>query len=143
MDNSDFKTFRNEKNTPTSSNQAFGYTVGISILLLDWFVLGDINRNMSFGLKIGAAGLIVAAFFIPTALSKFNKYWQNFGIILGRIITPIVLGFLFFIIITPLGLFLRRSGKLQYDFNFRSEKESDWIEREQNSQSRERIKNQF
>ena len=44
-------------------------------------------------------------------LTPLNKLWFKFGMILGAIVAPIVMGFIFFLVITPIGLVMRIMGK--------------------------------
>ena len=44
-------------------------------------------------------------------LTPFNKIWMRFGAILGKIISPIVMGFIYFFVVTPIGILLRLINK--------------------------------
>jgi len=72
-------------------------------------------------------------------LSPLNKLWFKFGIFLGRIISPFVMGVIFFIIVTPIGLIMRilKKDLLKLKFN---NKNSYWIEK---SGPKSKMKNQF
>ena len=70
-------------------------------------------------------------------LSPFNLIWVKFGEVLGRIIAPIAMGVVYFIIITPIGLFMRLIGKDLLRTKF-SKNKSYWIKREQNIGSMKR-----
>ena len=63
--------------------------------------------------------------------------WVKFGEILGRIIAPIVMGIVYFLIITPIGLFMRLIGKDLLGIKF-SENKSYWIKREKSIGSMKR-----
>ena len=73
------------------------------------------------------------AFFVVTVvraevLSPLNRLWMKFGLLLGMIVSPIVMGIIFFGIFTPIGLLMRLFGRdeLRLTFNQRS---SHWISR--------------
>ena len=70
-------------------------------------------------------------------LSPFNLIWVKFGEVLGRIIAPIAMSVVYFIIITPIGLFMRLIGKDLLRTKF-SKNKSYWIKREQNIGSMKR-----
>jgi hypothetical protein len=72
-------------------------------------------------------------------LSPLNKLWFKFGIFLGKIISPFVMGVIFFIIVTPIGFFMRilKKDLLKLKFN---NKNSYWIEK---SGPKSKMKNQF
>ena len=64
-------------------------------------------------------------------LGPLNKIWVKFGEILGRVIAPIVMAFVYFVIVTPIGLLMRMIGKDLLNTKFSKEK-SYWIKREKN-----------
>jgi hypothetical protein len=72
-----------------------------------------------------------------------NRLWLRFGLLLNRIVSPIVLGFLFYAVITPTGMIIRRAGRdplrLQWDANAASY----WIERRPPGPAPETMSNQF
>ena len=113
-----------------SSNKSFGIVFFIFFLLVSLWPL--INNN-----PIRVWSLIVALIFLILGLlnSRFlnplNRLWFKFGELLGRIISPIVMGVIYFFVVTPIGLFLRlfRKDLLRTKF---SKDESYWIKREKN-----------
>ena len=50
-------------------------------------------------------------FIFPRLVTPFNKIWMRFGAILGKIISPIVMGFIYFFVVTPIGILLRLINK--------------------------------
>ena len=68
-----------------------------------------------------------------------NKIWFKFGIFLGKIISPLVMGIIFFLVITPIGLILRIFGKDVLKLKFSNDK-SYWIDKDG---SKSKMKNQF
>ena len=84
--------------------------VWVIILSLIFLVLGIINSKL---------------------LTPFKKIWIKLGEILGKFIAPIVMGFIYFLIITPIGLFMRLVRKDLLSIKFHKEK-SYWIKRSKN-----------
>ena len=72
-------------------------------------------------------------------LSTFRLAWIKLGEVLGKIVAPLVMGLIYFIIITPIGLFLRLIGKDLLKIKF-SKDNSYWMKREKNINS---MKKQF
>ena len=72
-------------------------------------------------------------------LTPLNKLWFKFGIILGKIISPLIMGIIFFLVVTPIGLIMRILGKdlLKLKYN---NKNSYWIEK---NGPKSKMKNQF
>ena len=72
-------------------------------------------------------------------LSPLNKIWFKFGLLLGKIISPIVMGIIFFIVVTPTGLILRLFQKDVLNLKFNNNN-TYWIEK---SGPKSNMKNQF
>ena len=86
--------------------------------------------------------LLVVAFSLPKILTPFNKAWFWFGQAMGKIVNPIVLGIIFFLLLTPVAIM----GKLMGRDELRLQKRkvnSYWIEREPIGPSPESFNNQF
>ena len=74
----------------------------------------------------------------PNLLTFLNKLWIKFGILLGRIISPIVMGLVFFFVVTPIGVLVRILKKDV--MGLKRGASSYWINREDKLQS---MKKQF
>jgi hypothetical protein len=83
------------------------------------------------------------AIVVPRSLAVFNKLWFRFGLLLGKVITPIVMAFLFFTTITPLAFILRLAGKDLLRLRFEPDAISYWQPRIPTDPSRESFKDQF
>tara|TARA_A100001011_G_scaffold169971_1_gene178903 strand:+ start:283 stop:663 length:381 start_codon:yes stop_codon:yes gene_type:complete len=80
-------------------------------------------------------GIIKSKFLIP-----LNKYWIKLGEFLGKIIAPIIMLLIFFILITPLSILLKIFSKDLLNLQMKKSDDSYWIERKQDLGS---MKNQF
>ena len=114
----------------TGSNKNFGIVFFIVFLLIAVWPLID-------GQSLRVWSLIVSLIFLVLGLlnskllNPLNLAWVKFGKILGKVVAPIVLGVIYFIIVTPIGLFLRLIGKDLLQTKF-SKNNSYWIKREKN-----------
>ena len=114
----------------TGSNKNFGIVFFIVFLLIAVWPLID-------GQSLRVWSLIVSLIFLVLGLlnskllNPLNLAWVKFGKILGKVVAPIVLGVIYFIIVTPIGLFLRLFGKDLLQIKF-SKNNSYWIKREKN-----------
>ena len=72
-------------------------------------------------------------------LTPLNKLWFKFGLFLGNFISPIVMGFVFFFVVTPVGLIMRIFGKDLLNLKAKNVK-SYWIEK---TEPKSKMKNQF
>ena len=99
--------------------------------------------NMTWVYSFAAASLI---FFVITliksdALLPLNKLWMRFGLLLGMVVSPIVLGIIFFGLFTPIATLMRLSGRDELLLKF-TQKASHWILRNEPIKS-ESFKQQF
>ena len=72
-------------------------------------------------------------------LSPLNKLWFKFGLILGRAISPIIMGIIFFIVVTPIGLLMRLIGKDLLNLKFNNNN-TYWIDK---NDPKSKMTNQF
>ena len=90
-----------------------------------------------------AALFLVIAYTYPKVLAPLNLLWMKFGLLLHKIVTPVVLGLLFFVTITPIGLLARACGKDFLRLRLDRGAKSYWIEREPPGPPPQSMKNQF
>ena len=111
------------------SNRSFGITFGSFFLIILIFFL---NKYENFNANVSIAILSLAFFILGILNSKLlhplNFIWFKFGIFLGKLISPLVLFLIFFVIVTPTGIIMRILKKDLLNLKF-NDKESYWIER--------------
>ncbi len=121
-----------------SSNRSFGIVFFIVFLLISLYPL--IN-----GEEIRLWSLIISILFLFLGLinSKFltplNKIWFKFGIYLGKVISPLIMGVIFFLVVTPIGYIMRIFGKDILNLKYHNNP-TYWIEK---SGPKSKMKNQF
>jgi hypothetical protein len=91
---------------------------------------------------VGAA-FLAAALLRPAVLAPLNRVWTRFGLLLHRIVSPVVLGIMFFVVITPMGLIMRALGKDPLRLRLEREARSYWIERRPPGPPPDTLNNQF
>ncbi len=96
-----------------------------------------------FWALIAAGGFLAAGFLAPAALRPLNRVWFLFGMVLHKIVNPLVMGLLFYITITPMALVMRLLGKDPLNRRFDSKAKSYWIERRPAGPAPESMRNQF
>ena len=120
------------------SNRSFGLVFCVVFLIIALYPL--INND-----DIRVWSLIICLLFIllgllnSKILTPLNKAWFKFGLLLGRVISPIVMGIIFFFVVTPIGFLMRTIGKDLLNLKFNNEK-SYWIEKKG---PKSKMKNQF
>ena len=98
------------KNIKTSSNKSFGIVFFIVFLVISLYPLVNQEDIRIWSLIIAIIFLILA-FLKSKILTPMNKIWTKFGLFLGNFISPIVMGIIFFFVVTPIGLLMRLFGK--------------------------------
>jgi hypothetical protein len=83
------------------------------------------------------------ALVVPRALYPLNRAWFRFGLLLHRVISPIVIGAVFFLCVTPIGLIMRLLGKDVLSLRRRADLPSYWIERDPPGPEPGTMTNQF
>ena len=100
------------------------------------------STNYWSGFYFGSAFLFFVTLFSAESLAPLNKAWAALGQILGRLVSPIVLGLIFFCLITPVALIGRIGGRDQLRLKTRADT-SYWIKREPPGPAPDSFKNQF
>ncbi len=119
-----------------SSNRSFGilFCIVFAIVAL-WPIMSGGSLRI-WPIPISLIFLILGLL-NSKLLNPLNFAWVKFGELLGRIIAPIVMAIIYFIIVTPIGLFMRLIGKDLLNTKF-SKKSSYWIKRDKNIGSMKR-----
>jgi hypothetical protein len=86
---------------------------------------------------------LVLALAWPAGLAPFNAAWMRLGAILHRIVSPLVLGMLFYLTVVPTGLVMRALGKDPLRLRFDRAAPSYWIERQPPGPAPDSLRNQF
>ena len=111
-----------------SSNRSFGLLFFVVFLIVSLWPLTHEGSIRIWSVIISAVFLILGLI-NSKLLTPLNLLWFKFGMILGAIISPIVMGIVFFLVVTPTGLILRIMGKDLLNKNYDKEKETYWIKR--------------
>ena len=121
-----------------SSNRSFGIVFFIVFLLIALYPLLKGNDLRIWSLVISfiflALGLINSKILTP-----LNRLWFKFGLLLGKFISPLIMGIIFFVVVTPTGIIMRLFKKDLLNLKY-NKKESYWINK---SGPKSKMKNQF
>ncbi len=98
------------KNIKTSSNKSFGIVFFIVFIIISLYPLLNQEDIRIWSLVI-AFIFFILALLNSKILTPINKIWTRFGLFLGNFISPIVMGIIFFFVVTPIGLLMRLFGK--------------------------------
>tara|TARA_A100001015_G_scaffold39738_1_gene43617 strand:- start:2689 stop:3090 length:402 start_codon:yes stop_codon:yes gene_type:complete len=130
------------KNIKLPSNKKFGYFFSAIFLIASIYF--HFTNNLSTSITLGFFFLI---FFFTTLIKAdlmlpLNKLWMKIGLIMGMIVSPIVLGVIFYGIFTTISLFFRLIGRDELNLKMKKKK-SYWKKRELSNITSESFKQQF
>ena len=114
-----------------SSEKSFGILFGIIFMLIAFWPL-FYSKDIQLWSLVVASIFLIFAFIKPNLLKKPNNLWIIFGEILGFIIAPIVMALIYFLILTPISLLLRVSGKDLLNLKYEKKLKSYWVSRKKN-----------
>ena len=121
-----------------SSNRSFGIVFFVVFLIIALYPLTYSEEARVWSVIISLIFLILGLL-NSKILTPLNKLWFKFGILLGKLVSPLIMGIIFFLVVTPIGLIMRLLGKdvlnLKYDKN-----KTYWIEK---NGPKSKMKNQF
>ena len=121
-----------------SSNRSFGIVFFIVFFVIALYPLTYIQDIRVWSAIISIIFLVLGLL-NSKILTPLNKLWFKFGIFLGKIISPIIMGIIFFLVVTPIGLLMRLLGKDLINLKYNNNK-SYWIEKKG---PKSKMKNQF
>ena len=128
---------KNLINIKRKDNITFGILFFILFLIIGLYPLKSGGTTRIWSLVLSLAFLIITII-RPNLLTFINRLWIQFGILLGKIISPLVMSLVFFFVVTPIGILIRMLKKDV--MGLKRGAPSYWINREDKAQS---MKKQF
>ena len=129
MDNKDIKI---------SSNKSFGIVFFIFFLILSIYPLFK-DGNFRIWTLILSIVFLILGLLNSSILSPLNKIWFKFGILLGNFVSPIVMGVIFFTVVTPTSIIMKILNKDLLNLK-KNDNETYWVKK---SEVKSKMKNQF
>ena len=127
-----------EKKIKVSSNKSFGIVFSIFFLLISIYPVLNNDPIYYWSLFLSFVFLVLGLM-NSKILSPLNLLWFKFGILLGKIVSPIVMGIIFFLVVTPISILLKIFGKDVLNLKFNNNK-TYWIEK---NEPKSNMKKQF
>lgn len=127
------------------SERSFGLLFGVVFALLaayGWFLKGW-PSVVVLSLVAVAVAFVLLGFVAPKVLRPLNWLWFQLGQMLGKIVSPIVLGAIFFLLLTPVSLVTRLFGRDELRLKRKATQTSYWLDRAPPGPEPESFKNQF
>jgi len=136
------ETLTRDEKVEGSSDRAFGLTFAVILGVVGlWPLLHGVAPRL--WALIPAAVFLLAALAAPFVLGPLNRVWLKFGLLLHHIVTPIVMGLIFYVAVTPTGLIMRAMGKDPLRLKPDKAARSYWIVRDPPGPAPGSIRNQF
>ena len=121
-------TYADSNKVKIGSNRSFGLIFFVVFLTISLWPLAS-EGSIRIWSNIISIIFLILGLINSKFLTPLNILWFKFGMILGAIISPIVMGIVFFLVVTPIGLILRIMGKDLLNKKYDKEKETYWIKR--------------
>ena len=120
------------------SNRSFGIVFFVVFLIIALYPLLN-NESIRIWSIIISLVFLILGLINSKVLNPLNKLWFKFGILLGKIISPLIMGLIFFLVVTPIGILMRILGKDLLNLKYNANR-SYWIEK---NEPKSKMKNQF
>ncbi|NQU60685.1 MAG: hypothetical protein HQ512_06115 [Rhodospirillales bacterium] len=138
--------FGRDDHVKTGSERSFGvvFAVVFAVIGLSPLIGAEVGSGAVrvWALAV-AGGFLTAGLFMPAVLRPLNLLWFKFGMVLSKIINPVVMGLLFYLTITPIALLMRLFGKDPLHRRFNANTKSYWIVRDPAGPEPESMRRQF
>ena len=134
--------FSRTHDVKASSNRNFGWVfTAVFLVTALWPLLS--GRSPRWWSLVAAIVFLLITLFAPALLALPNRLWLRFGVLLNRIISPIALAFLFYVVVTPMGAVMRMFGKDSLRLQRGKADGSYWIKRDPPGPRPDSLNNQF
>lgn len=120
----------------------FGLVVGGVLIAIGAFLFWKERPTHPYFLILGAV-LVVLGLILPAVLKPLQKVWMGFAVVMGFFMTRVILTILFFLVLTPIGLVAKLTGKRFLELKPDKAKESYWNIRETRTLDKKEYERQF
>ena len=121
-----------------STNKSFGLVFFIVFLIISIYPIFK-NGELRLWSLIVALIFLILGLLNSKILNPLNLIWFKFGLLLGKVVSPVIMGIIFFLVVTPTAFIMRILGKDLLNLKYNKNK-SYWIEKEG---PKSKMKNQF
>ena len=136
------ETLHRDETIEGPSDRKFGLTIGAVLIFIGLFRLVFHHSYWMWWIGVGLAFALFGLIW-PAALHPLNRAWMLLGLVLYKVVNPIVMALLFFSTITPIGLLMRLTGKDSLRLRRDPAAASYWIARQPPGPPPEGMRNQF
>jgi hypothetical protein len=122
------ESFHRDEELRTGSDRTFGFVFTGAFVVLGVLPVA-FGGSLRLWSLVAAAVFLAAALLAPASLAPLNRVWMRLGIVLNRIVNPIVLAIMFFGVVTPTGLLMRLFGRAPLRLRYEPDAPSYWVRR--------------
>ena len=130
------------ENNGTPSNRSFGFFFAFILMVVALYAYIYWSEKSALIYSATSAIFFLASIFFDRYLAPLNHLWMRFGVLLGRLVNPLVIGAIFFLVLTPVSLVMRLAGRDELRLIFQRQ-ETYWLARERSEQEQASFRNQF
>lgn len=105
------ETLRRDEPVKGSSNRSFGLVIAAALALFGFWAFAFREGDVRWWLVGPAALFFLAALFVPSVLAPLNRVWTKLGLLMHRVVNPVVMALMYYGVIVPTGLIIRALGK--------------------------------
>tara|TARA_B100001250_G_scaffold167512_1_gene144274 strand:- start:157 stop:543 length:387 start_codon:yes stop_codon:yes gene_type:complete len=121
-----------------SSNRSFGIVFFVFFLIISLWPL-KIGQDIRLWSLVISIIFLLLGLFNSKLLTPLNRIWFKFGLLLGKVVSPVIMGVVFFFVVTPTGLIMKFLGKDLLNLK-KTKSKSYWVEKKNENTS---MKKQF
>ncbi|WP_298369918.1 SxtJ family membrane protein [Azospirillum sp.] len=133
---------RGDDEVQGSSDRGFGFVFAGFFGIIGALKLWRGSGGFEWWL-IAAISVLLLALAAPGLLAPFNRLWMKFGLLLHRVMNPVVMGLMFYVGVVPIGLLMRALGKRSLNLAFDPQAVSYWVIRQPPGPAPNSIRRQF
>ncbi len=124
------------------SNRKFGFFFTVIFLFFSWYFSGGKNLYVTYLFIILSIIIFIITILKSDLLLPLNKLWMKFGLLLSIIVSPLVMGIIFFGLFTPISILMKIFGRDELQLKLKT-KQTFWKTRKDNSLDKESLKRQY
>lgn len=124
------------------SNRSFGFFFAFLMMAIALYSYANESEKTAFIFSVGSGIFLLASIFCDRYLAPLNDLWMRLGLLLGMLVNPLVIGAIFFLVLTPVGLLMRFAGRDELRLVLQ-QRETHWRTREKPERDQTSFKNQF
>jgi hypothetical protein len=136
------ESFDREEKVAGSSDRGFGYVFAgffTLVAIVRWWK----GQGGAGWFAAAAVAMLLVALLRPSLLAPFNRLWTKLALLISKVMNPVIMGIMFFLVVAPIGLIMRAFGKRPLALAFDPAAKSYWIERTPPAPLPGSMKNQF